>query len=703
MDPAKLQAARQLFLGYVPDFQSFDHPPEDFAREEIQYKREAARKLREVWGPYVQGEAKVTTDAEAKQKLFEAYAWTQFLDWRGKQYIEEKLLVEPGDFFMLLELILETLRGSDAGDWQTPLGTLLDWLQQRPCPAAHTKLISTYFLFLWNPGEHYYIKTQEFDRFLGLIGEKKLGTGKPLTVETYARVLDICQQLRHELADWNVTDNIDLQSFAFVVASQSRKAPVTPAASDKKPQADPATGETPEELPLNLILAGPPGTGKTYRILKELIPRFQDEQVELTKEAFIEEQCGKLTWHEAIALALLLHGGTAKVAEIARMDPVVARAGANDGKTSITQKVGNVLRRYSHPDCELVQAQKYSEPPLFWKEKQTRWRLHDEADDCLEELKELAARIRDYTPQPSVVRRYDFVTFHQSYSYEDFVEGIKPVVMDETESDAAGEVAYCVQPGIFRRMVKRAMDDPGNSYALFIDEINRTNISNVFGELITLIEPDKRMRFDEKTSEWIDGVRVKLPYTHTMLPSEPLFGVPDNLYLIGTMNTADRSIALLDLALRRRFSFEEVMPDPSLLTRVAPIETEDGPIHLDLMLDRMNQRIEFLYDRDHTIGHSYLMKVRTFDELQTVFLEKIVPLLHEYFYGDWEKVQLVLGDLVDGNEQDGRAKCHPAAIVGHQVQVASKVLGVTSDNYQDQRSYAIAEELSPESFRKIYR
>ncbi len=134
-----------------------------------------------------------------------------------------------------------------------------------------------------------------------------------------------------------------------------------------------------------------------------------------------------------------------------------------------------------------------------------------------------------------------------------------------------------------------------------------------------------------------------------------------------------------------------------------PIVVENETIHLDKMLDRMNQRIEFLYDRDHTIGHSYLMKVKNLEELESAFRNRIIPLLQEYFYGDWEKIQLVLGDLVKATEGDGRPKCHPNAIVRHVIQYASSVLGVSEETYQNQRSYEISVDLSPKSFIKIYK
>ncbi len=217
-------------------------------------------------------------------------------------------------------------------------------------------------------------------------------------------------------------------------------------------------------------------------------------------------------------------------------------------------------------------------------------------------------------------------TFHQSFGYEDFIEGIKPRTED-------GKVVYEVEPGLFKRACHEARLVSDYPYVFVIDEINRGNISKIFGELITLIEKSKRGGAEEAMS-------VTLPY------SGETFSVPKNLYIIGTMNTADRSIALMDTALRRRFHFVEMMPDVSLLKDVV-VEENGVKVNVGEMLETINRRIEVLYDREHTIGHAYFMKLRqnpSLSVLADIFKENIIPLLQEYFYDDYSRIQLVLGD-----------------------------------------------------------
>ena len=212
------------------------------------------------------------------------------------------------------------------------------------------------------------------------------------------------------------------------------------------------------------------------------------------------------------------------------------------------------------------------------------------------------------------------VTFHQNFAYEDFVEGIRPVL------DEDGTLAYEMHAGIFKRLVQAAEKRRDKRFVLIIDEINRGNIAKIFGELITLIEGSRRVGQTDET-------HVTLPY------SGDSFGIPDNLYVIGTMNTADRSIQLLDTALRRRFTFVEMMPDPE---HEGICRDVDG-IDCTKLLKAVNQRIAVLLDREHQIGHTYLLDVDTIDKLSETMRNRIFPLLQEYFFDDWTKIWAVLG------------------------------------------------------------
>ncbi len=239
--------------------------------------------------------------------------------------------------------------------------------------------------------------------------------------------------------------------------------------------------------------------------------------------------------------------------------------------------------------------------------------------------------------------RIAFTTFHQSYGYEEFIEGIKPRMSEE---DDESDLDYSVESGVFKDFCEKACtptQGDKNNYVFIIDEINRGNISKIFGELITLIEDTKRIGAKEE-------MMVKLPYS----PNKP-FGVPQNVYILGTMNTADRSIALMDTALRRRFSFVEMIPDPQILRNIGADRVESNGQMLDVaeMLAVINRRIEYLYDREHTIGHAFFTRLKSdpsIDKLATIFEKSVIPLLQEYFYEDYGKIQLVLGD--DGKQKE---------------------------------------------------
>ena len=217
------------------------------------------------------------------------------------------------------------------------------------------------------------------------------------------------------------------------------------------------------------------------------------------------------------------------------------------------------------------------------------------------------------------------VTFHPSYTYEDFIEGFRP------RAGGAGGLSLALEDGLFKRVCRAAQANPGRPYLLLIDEINRGNVAKIMGELLTLLERDKR------------GLTLTLPQS-----KEP-FSVPPNVFLLGTMNTADRSIKLLDAALRRRFAFLECMPDSELLHGA-----EVGDLALDDFLDGLNQRIARFEGREKQVGHSYLLvdgqPIDEVEEFAARFREEILPLLQEYCYDDYAMLAKFIGsELVDAD------------------------------------------------------
>lgn len=289
-------------------------------------------------------------------------------------------------------------------------------------------------------------------------------------------------------------------------------------------------------------------------------------------------------------------------------------------------------------------------------------------------------------------KRIEFITFHQSMSYEDFIEGIKPDL--NTKKEDINYLRYEIKSGIFKKLVDNIKEfaaesikqvnkhEASKNFVLIIDEINRGNISQIFGELITLIEDDKREGKPEQ-------LEVTLPY------SKEKFSVPANLHIIGTMNTADRSIEALDTALRRRFTFVEMAPKPELISEVGKSKGEIDGIDLVKLLSTINERIEKLIDKDHQIGHSYFLDIASFDELKLAFKNKVIPLLEEYFYGDFGKIGLVLGD--DFVVEKEKKAFSFAAFKGVEKEISADLA--------ERKVYCIADpaKWTEESFKNIYR
>lgn len=479
--------------------------------------------------------------------------------------------------------------------------------------------------------QSFFLRARVGDLILAADGRKILGVGR--VSGAYRFDPTILSAAPHQLpvewrafGPWQMPADEGLQT-TFVEVRKTEnciavECHISSPASPAQPTPSPAmlTPE-PDPLPLNIILYGPPGTGKTHRLRNEYMEKFfTDRKAVLSAE---EQACAIVkdrAWWEVAALALLdANGNQATVAQILQHPLVQARL-----KLSANSNPGNsvwaALQSHAREDCIAVKYSNRSDPLIFAKDEESVWSLNAKlvlAD--LPELGEALNRFRGPPQELAEVRRYKFTTFHQSFSYEDFVEGIKPQTVN-------GQIGYEVRDGIFKQACQQADLVAPKPYALFIDEINRGNVASIFGELITLIEDDKRLGAANQLTP-------ELPY------SRQAFGVPKNLHIIGTMNTADRSVEALDTALRRRFTFVEMRPDPGCIVQPPSLGVELGKL-----LTAMNARIEQLLDHDHCIGHAYFMSVNDLPALRKVFANKIIPLLREYFYGCPAKIGMVLGE-----------------------------------------------------------
>jgi len=374
-----------------------------------------------------------------------------------------------------------------------------------------------------------------------------------------------------------------------------------------------------------IILYGPPGTGKTYNtiiraheiIFGDIDPTitYRTLQEKLRIDSKREIDLSPLSWLEAILLAFdELQKERVQVEEIKR-SKIIQDFSSFRNNHSISNTIWYILQTESKIDSETVKSKKKSGREFFDKDAESNWYLTEIGESAklslLEDLNDI--------PQSSTAQ-FQFVTFHQSYSYEDFVEGIRPK-LDIADNS---QIIYEISNGLFKDICINAEKDPENNYVLIIDEINRGNISKIFGELITLLEDNKRKGEKEE-------ITVKLPY------SGHDFSVPNNVYIIGTMNSTDKSIALVDIALRRRFHFERLNVNYELI----PNENARK------FLEELNHIICAIKNPDYEIGHFYFMNIPLVDEgnkeLQAVFSNRILPLLEEYFFNDWEALATILG------------------------------------------------------------
>jgi 5-methylcytosine-specific restriction protein B len=409
-------------------------------------------------------------------------------------------------------------------------------------------------------------------------------------------------------------DDILVNTFLWQIYEQLTSQP------DKKSPTQPTINRKPSKSTSfsNTIFYGPPGTGKTYRLQQILRDQYTDRTShDIT--LWLTNEMEKLSWHEIIILIVLDSSDPIKVNEIINHQYFQLKAQINERTANLRATAWAALQNHTIAESTTVKYSSRREPLVFDKTSNSFWKIVDDRREQLEGYQTLLDNLKAGPKTEEPTTRYEFVTFHQSYGYEEFVEGLRPV------TNESGDISYEIQAGVFKRICRRAIADPENQYAIVIDEINRGNISKIFGELITLLETDKRIGMENQ-------ITLTLPY------SQKPFSVPANLTIIGTMNTADRSLTHIDVALRRRFDFIELRTDYSLLSNDV-----DG-VDVSRLLYAINQRIQLLLDREHIIGHALLMNVKTIHDLESTFKTKIIPLLEEYFFENWGKIKSVFAD-----------------------------------------------------------
>jgi hypothetical protein len=423
--------------------------------------------------------------------------------------------------------------------------------------------------------------------------------------------------------------------------------------------------------PLNQILYGPPGTGKTHNVVNHALSIIKGNdlagmtrgQIKDEFDALISDgQIQFVTFHQSYSYEEFVEGIKPSVnkgnVEYNIVDGIFKKLclqAQNNNLIKIGDQFSNskggkfTVSRINNEIIEL----KREEGSIITLPSELVYGLLELLNDNTITIENVQSREKNGTPLQDLLDK----------KYDKYIFGYDSVLK-----------------ALLEFMLSREIPNKSN-YVLIIDEINRGNISKIFGELITLIEDSKRIGAKEE-------LRTKLTYSGAN--GDEMFGVPSNVYIIGTMNSADRSIALIDTALRRRFTFFEFTAESTLLS-----ENVEG-INLQDLVQMMNNRIEFLLDKDHLLGHAYFINVSSIYDLCSVFRNKVIPLLEEYFYGDYEKIQLVLGD----NKEFGKLP-HNRIIIPKSTSEQRKIFGKEVDGFEEKILYTINEKFVIEDYASI--
>ncbi len=393
------------------------------------------------------------------------------------------------------------------------------------------------------------------------------------------------------------------------------------------------------QLAQNCIYFGVAGTGKTHQLLA-LAKDYTDEFAALSIDELCAQLVTPLNWREVICLVFLefknKNQELIKVPELLEHPFFVAKAAQNLRDKNLSATAWSVLQQFSNTDSTTVRYKNRAAQAYFDKHDSGAWYLLPEIEPFLtnlhEQLREFQHACQQNQATANRFERFSMISFHQAYGYEEFVEGIRPTLNSESASSQA--MSYTIRDGAFLTLCQRAARDPNRRYAMLIDEINRANVSRVFGELLSLIEPDKRLGMP-------NAMTVALAYSGRQ------FGIPSNVDIFATMNTQDVSLAPLDLAFRRRFRFVECPPTPELLP-IIHINNDNNEtlatIDLAKILTGLNQRIIESLGMEARLGHAFFMTIHNIKELQSALIEQIIPQLAQLANQQLDILQYIFND-----------------------------------------------------------
>ena len=719
IDKSALDTLRDRFLANCPDFKSFVEPGTGWAEREKNYKVSASDRVRTAIREGGDDEA---LGKAVFKILKTAAKDAPFVRWQTENSIAKKSPELIGEFHAVIgqlvrsdqaveDVLLQTYdsldalkeRGAKSLTYGERLNILFSALSMvRPCEIAS-------------------IQVTRINETWGMLTGEKLFVEATADMKLdYHRFEDVFSDLFFIMRDdwhWQPQDWVDVQGFLYIALDKNATESL---AIDTSPNPSNYQGHSMPTSPTNLILYGPPGTGKTYSTAKEaarlcgkLVPDDHETLMQTYQQLLAEGRIEFVTFHQSMTYEDFVEGRQpttesdedddsstagfrletvpgifrriARHAETSRGRSTSDEAITIEGRQVFKMSIGEA----KNPEDAHLFEESIAEGYVLLGFEDIDWSddRYEKREAIIDACKTRGHRYTDVDVRsgavvmPFIFRNWvckgDIVIvskgnslfraigeFTGDYEFHSRPEGgyahrrtvrwywvdRKGVAVSEIytrnfmQKSIYGLFLDELNTPVLNRYLNSQQTDSSvepEPFVLIIDEINRANISKVFGELITLLEPDKRLGQR-------NALKVRLPY------SGDHFGVSSNLHILGTMNTADRSIALLDTALRRRFTFREMMPDPSLLKGAV----EACGLDLPTILATINERIEYLYDREHQIGHAYFIDCKSKIDVDTVMRHKVIPLLAEYFFEDWEKIAAVLGDAVsdDGSITGGFLK-----------------------------------------------